>query len=265
VKDSKIELSNFRSPLWKYREKLAGEQIDLAGFFPARYLAAGTEQEIDAPYAYVQLASGGTGACFCYPEDLDLESLKHLVGRNPLDVQNLVSRVVELAVLDAIYARINELDHVRASEVCYFEGTYAVKSAARAQKLASLAPIIPGSKVAVVGAVYDIIKAVQDLGASVRVADMGHAGESILGCRIERDGASIISNSEIALVTGNVLKTGTLTETVSSSNCFTVVFAMTGANIAPRYLQLGATVVASESFPYYWFAGVKSEMRIYRT
>ncbi len=240
--------------------------VDMIAAFVPHCLAAGTGQEIVEPYLQAQLSSGAQGACFLHREDLSLDDLKGFVGEPVLDVISAASHNVKIALIDALYEEINKIENVQPKTVIEFEGTYAEKSLMRARKIVGLSEINRNDKVAIVGVVHDLVRAVIELGADVRLSDFRQADSTVLNLLIGKDTINLIKWADAVIVTGNILKTRTaneIFETAMSSSTKLTVFAMTGCNIAPRYLQYGVNLVTTESFPYYWFAGTKSKLKVY--
>jgi len=234
--------------------------IDMLAAFVPHCLAAGTEQEIIEPYLQAQLASGAQGTCFLHRGDLHLEDLQGFVGKPAWQVMAHASDIVKITLLDALFAHINTLEKIEQNETYQFSGTYSEKSWQRAQKLIEIAGVQDGQKVAVIGVVYDIVRAVLEKTAEVRLSDFGQHGKNILNLPIGVNSTELIKWADVAFVTGNILKTGTVNELLTAARQYSTklhVFAMTGANIAPRYLDYGASLVTVEDFPYYWFANTE--------
>ena len=112
----------------------------------------------------------------------------------------------------------------------------------------------------------DIIRVILQKGAKLQVADFALAGTEFDGVRIQYDAEPLIESVDTVIMTGNTLKTGTigkLLDTCKKLSKPVLVYAMTGANIAPWYLNHGASTVTSETFPYYWYAQTPSLMKVY--
>ncbi len=97
----------------------------------------------------------------------------------------------------------------------------------------------------------------------------GIVGKKVDGITIE-DGNSkneeFMKKSDVAIITGMTIATGTLSpllEMARKYNTSVIVFAETGYNLAPYYLNFGADAVICEEFPYYIFNGF-SNIKVYR-
>jgi hypothetical protein len=168
--------------------------------------------------------------------------------------------------MDAVYCHLNERDGILAAREFEFVGSGAVKSARRAETIVSLCGIGPGSKVALIGLIVDIARCALEAGGEVRVADFAEAGSEVLGLGVQFEAAPLIPWADTLIVTGNTLKTDTLERILKDAvGCGkkVLVYAMTAHHIAARYLDYGVDVVTAEGFPYYWYAGTKSTMKIY--
>jgi len=262
-----IEYFEAMAKTYKNKLNIRSTVIDMISVFVPHCKAAGTSQEIIAPYLQAQIASGAQGACFLHREDIQLDDLKGFVGMPVLDVVPKASHCVKIALIDAIYGEINKIEKIHPVDTFEFSGTYSEKSLDRARKIIELTEIRHSDKVAIVGVVHDIVKEVIEIGADVRLSDFGQMGTNILGIPISNNSTALVEWADIAIVTGNILKTRTVWNILSTAQRYSTkltLFSMTGSNIAPRYLRYGANVVTVEEFPYYWFSGIKSQMKIYK-
>ncbi len=241
--------------------------VEFVVTFNERALLLGDQRVYDDPYMLVQTVSGSQGACFMNLGDTKDTDVEGVVGKPALEVASTVPRHVGIALLDAYYQLLNIAEGIIPSETLFFNGLGHEKSLQRAKKIIELAQIEKGVKVAMIGVISDIVKEALDKGASIKLADFGMYGAESFGLPIEKDATQFINWADVVIMTGNTLKTRTtdsLLENISKNNKRILVYAMTGSNIAPRYLRYGAHTVTCESFPYYWYANVASCMKIYR-
>lgn len=232
-----------------------------------RAILYGDEHLYTDPYLIVQLSSGAQGACFLHLEDWNTAEFDMIAGRPVLEIVSNTPIHIKVALLDALYHHINIIEGINPSAEYQFQGTGSEKSLLRAQKLIELANIERGNKVAIVGLIVDILKMALEKGAQVKVADLAEAGKRVCGLLIEQNAMPLVKWADTAIITGNTLKTNTLNQIlkIARDNSVNVlVYSMTGHNISPRYLNYGANIVTSESFPYYWYANTSSTMCIYR-
>lgn len=245
---------------------VSGDVVDMVSLVIPYCKAAGTGQEITAPYLEVQLASGMRGACFMHRGDVKVEDLAGLVGARAVAGLKDAPHVARVALVDALSGHLPGVVGASTSTVC-LTGTYAEKSLARARTLVAAMGVHASMRVGIIGAVHDIVRACIEEGAMVKVSDIGQAGTSLLDVPIVADFQSVLAESDIAFVTGNVIKTGTLQDVLTTARAHGVrlaFFAMTGANFAARYLEVGAELVSTERAPYYWYSGVPSVLDLHR-
>jgi hypothetical protein len=117
-----------------------------------------------------------------------------------------------------------------------------------------------------IGAIVDIIQVVLEKGAELKAADFALAGTELEGIEIEYEAMPLIKWADTIIMTGNTLKTNTLGQLLDISRKLkkrVLIYSMSGANIAPHYLNHGAFVITSEPFPYYWYARMPSIMNVY--
>lgn len=240
-------------------------EIDLLGMFPHCARSPYRNQIICSPYIHVQLASGAKGICFFY-EERDIASAFQFVGINAGSVIDKVGLEVQIALVDAIFQHINRDKNLHPHKVVEFQGRISEKALNRACYIASLVQAAKGDRVGIVGCVEPMIKLLVDAGSEIRIADIHSPYQAICGIQIERDAMPIVDWATKLIVTGSALwmqTMGQILNRASTRSIFTVVFAMTGHNIAPHYLNYGANIVVSEHFPFYWFANTISKLEVY--
>jgi hypothetical protein len=220
------------------------------------------------PYVFIQLSAGSRGACFAYPDEVDISDSELIIGQPVWDVFEQAPDYIKVAILDAIYVILNnDCPRLRPDVRKYFRGTAAEKSSQRAESIVNLIAVEPGMRLCMIGVIEDIVCASLESGAEVALFDHLLAGETFMGREIGRDAGSSLDSADYVLVTGNALKTRTMDDILqrsAASGIPTTVYAMSGANLAPHYLSLGVESVTCETFPYYWYSGLESVMDVYR-
>lgn len=235
--------------------------------FSERARISGNTHTYTDPYILVQLISGAQGACFIEEDEFRPEDIEGIVGTRPLDAIPRVPPCLGIALLDAFYSHINSLEQIQPIEIYEFSGLASEKSIRRAIKLVELAKVQSGSRVALIGVIADIVRAVIDRGGEIRAADLALVGANIHGVPVQKEAAPLVEWADIVIMTGSTLRTNTLYELLQAAKQLprhVLIYTMSGSNIAPRYLDYGADVVTAETFPYYWYANVVSKMSIYR-
>jgi len=257
---------------WKYAqshsELLDRESITVEFIvaFSERALLSGSDHTYYDPYLLAQLVSGAQGFCFMDPKDLKLSDLDAIAGKYVFELLSYVPHYIKIALLDAVYYHLNLIQKISPSATYEFRGLAAHKSIARARKIVELAGVASNSRVVMIGAIADIVRVILEKKAELQVADFALAGTEIEGVKIKYDAIPLIEWADIIIMTGNTLKTNTLGDLLDISRKLrkhVLVYAMSGANIAPRYLDYGASVVTSEPFPYYWYAQTPNIMNVY--
>jgi hypothetical protein len=223
-------------------------------------------------FSYVVVLSQCLGQGCCYTEENPVLD-KNLVGK---DARQIVSESesIKLSVLDAIYSVLIG----KPAKSHYITGASFQKSRKRARIVASeVVSLLEESKlkhdyprVLNIGAVGSFVAEFRQRGFEISVTDKSkdEIGRTLSGVKVEshRQNRRLIEESDVAVVTGMTLSTGTLERIVEDSrkhHTKLVMFAETGANFAQEYCNYGIDVVVSEPFPFYIFSG-PSTIRIYR-
>jgi hypothetical protein len=213
---------------------------------------------------------GGYGCCCCYGEIGNLNYLEAYIGKD-IRTFNVINRNVQIALLDAGFSVIapppsfivkltgnsNEKAKGRASIVVY-EVLKCMKNNSR-------------PKVALVGAVANIITELINTGCEVLVTDLDSSviGKSLGGVTIgdgHKKTLEYVSKSDIVIVTGSTFSSGTtmsIINTAINNDSKIIFYSQTGSNFAGELMQLGVDVVVSEKFPFYMIPG-DSTIYIYR-
>jgi hypothetical protein len=251
------------------KESLALDQnsieIEMIGLFPHCARSPYLTQVICSPYVHVQLESGATGICFAYKE-IENKEVLHLIGENARVAIESSCLEAQIAIVDAIYGQFNKANGFRPRKSIEIRGRPSEKALERARIIASMVQAQKTDRIGIIGCVEPMIYFIKSTGCEIRIADIHSPYKSILGITVEKESSSILDWANKIVVTGSALWTQTIAQILSKASersIFTVVFAMTGHNIAPHYLDYGANIVVSELFPYYWFAGTTSKLELY--
>ena len=225
-------------------------------------LLAGGTHLYDDPYLVLQLNDGSQGYCFVHPGEVDNNSLKAAVGLRE-DAPPEDGPPWAMAIL--VDAFLGPVPPTVSHDLHHLQGDASAKSLQRAHLVASMVPA-SARRVGVLGGIEDIVRALAADGRSIQVADFHLQGRELAGCPVSGDFRAVLGWCDYALITGNVLKTDTLTAVVDELNSqekLCSIYAMTGHNLYPRILSdLPCASASVETFPFYWYSG-SSEMRIY--
>jgi hypothetical protein len=252
-----------------YRDVLSEEEmtVECITAIHEQALLSGNDHVYNDPYFVVQLAGGMRGCCFGFPAESGLD-LREFIGTPALAALDEAPDFLAVCLLDAIFQEINRLEGIVPTSSVPYEGTAAQNGRLQAKVLADLAHVEPGTRVALIGVVEDIARELLDRGAEPMLADLYLAGESVCGLEVSGNASSLVARADAVIMTGNTLKTRTidaLLALAASRGTRTVVFAMSGANIAPRYRASGADAVTTERFPYFWYPGLGSTIDIFES
>jgi len=236
----------------------------------ARELAvlSGSAHVYDDPYLIVQLTDGNQGYVFAHPNEISMQDMVGIVGK-PIRTIKLSELPTWLAValLDAMTPVCKGLPEPSRSR--RLSGAAQYKSEMRAQFIANLLPLQDTTNVAVIGGIEDIVKQISASAKDVRIADFHLAGTKLCGIEVETDYMSLLDWCDVALITGNTLKTDTLSDicsVIQRRNIYANIYAMTGHNLFPAIMaDLPFRWVTAETFPFYWFAGSDSAIRAFKS
>ena len=223
--------------------------------FASRYLLAQTHYQ---------------GCCFYQGPPLRPQSLSSLIGHNYQEARE-ACLPIRIAVLDSLFGFGRRIK--RPTRQLMQEGTPTEKALWRAkivgEEVQSLAPL--HSNITILGVSGLIVYRLMQLGYEVSACDLHPALAQIKlpgnitilnGSHQER----CIRNAEVAIVTGMALATETMENVLrcaSNHNTKVIIYAQTGANLAPQYLSYGARSVICELIPFYNFEGI-SKIFVYR-
>lgn len=212
------------------------------------------------------------GCCYCANKQSKIDA--SLMGRDVRYVKTK-NRCLDIALLDAGFSAFNtppEISHT-------LDGTSSEKAQLRAEivvnevmyQLEDLSTH-KTPKIVNIGVVGNILQKLSDKGYRVSATDLDKEiiGQDVHHVKIQ-DGnihtLELVSQSDLALITGMVLATQTLEDilsTAAQSKTKIVMFAETGAWFANEFCSsFGIDSVISEPFPFYIFEG-RSMINIFR-
>jgi hypothetical protein len=241
--------------------------VEFIDFIIERAILSGNSIVYKDPFIIVQLESGARGACFLHPGDICENDLEGIAGKPIFDLLDKVKPPIEIALLDAFFEMLNTKENIKPQSILELKGLAYQKSKERAQKLIDLAGVRKYQKLLFIGAIADLVDAAVQKGAEIKLADFGLSGTYVHGVLVEYDARPMVTWADNIIMTGNTLKTNTivdLLETIRRNKIPLLIYALTGVNIAPRYLYYGANIVTCEKFPYYWYSNLVSSILVYK-
>jgi len=220
----------------------------------------------------------GNGAAFC-PFEINSnfhEIFEKLIGKSEEELIDFLKILddqshyyVKIAILDALYEKIlpapdfevrliGETKALYRSDIVINEALSLIYKRLEEGKLKNETPVF--LNIGFVSTFNKVLKRkmsnfcyyATDLDKNI-VDKVYHGVRIFDGKAYNKD---LIKKSDVMIVTGMTLATGTLSNLLKLANkynTYVVIFAQTGHNLAPFYLNYGADVVVSESFPYYGF------------
>lgn len=224
-------------------------------------------------YTFIVSQTAGQGCAYCTGDKYSAGFLESLIGRDYFSLES-VNRCLDISLLDSVYASFQFTPQM---SVC-LEGNSTDKSYHRADIVVSesmrLCRKIVGlrkPRIANIGVVGAFLKKFLESECEVTASDLDEriCGKLFFGKIPVQTGSEtlgLVSNSDVAVVTGMTLSTNTLDDIISvaqESGTRVLIFAETGAHFAEEYLKLGVDCVISEPFPFYIFEG-KSQIDIFR-
>lgn len=219
----------------------------------------GSEHVYCDPYVLCQLTSGAQGYVFAHPGELDDSVLEELTGRKVGTLRASLPDWAKALIVDACWgeARLDCTPHATHELL----GSGSAKSRARAVLLSTMVP--PWSnRLGIIGGIEDVIAECRAPGRVIRLADFHLKGTVLAGVLAEGDFLDVLKWADFLLITGNILKTNTLSsiaELLVEWSKPAHLYAMSGHNLfAVRIRELPFRSVSSERFPFYWYANCQS-------
>jgi len=255
-------LDNLKRRALELSRKYTNEYFFIRGLWRFDLLFQPSLHERIFSYTVILAQCVGQGCCYTYENPvLDRE----LIGK---DAREIVPKYksLEIAILDAMYSTFEKNPTTRF----VLDGSSIQKSVKRTeivveQVLKALKQkkcIEKRPRIVNVGAVGNFIRELRKSNTEVFATDCDPMmiGKEIHGVTVENSDKTMdfVEESDLALITGMTLSTGTLDQILKVANKYgttVVMFAETGANFAEEYCKYGIDVVISEPFPFYIFQG----------
>lgn len=271
-------MSNIIDDLWELSLHLVPtsilRELTITGFWrTALWFRPYNEVRFRCNFVIAQTRYQG---CAFYSMEISEGEIEQLLGTHVLEARRSCVPL-QVALLDSVFGfLVNDLIAARVLEI---SGTSQEKALWRArivgeeveELLHALNLVSHPAHIALVGASALILDELLALQCTVDIFDLD---PTIIGTNIRRDmniidgksGLSSHQPPDIIVATGMTLTTETLDDILAYarySGAKVVIYAQTGANIAPWYRRYGADSIVSEPIPFYDFEGV-SKIRVFR-
>ncbi|MFZ2205531.1 MAG: DUF364 domain-containing protein [Candidatus Magasanikiibacteriota bacterium] len=271
-----ISLENIRN--WVINKSIRNKSngvVIINGLWRIRCLFQPTKHERFFNYHILVAQTLGQGACYYEKPELSDKILESMIGQEykgyPTGNEN-----IDIALLDSLAISFNSVPDFSIE----LPGLRSHKALTRADIIVDEALRISNNirnkknrkvKVCIIGVVSLIVEKLLQSGFIVSACDREKnlIGKKLFNKVIVESATKsldIISNSDIAIITGMALSTGTLSELVSvarKNKTKIILFAQTGAGFAPFYIRNNIDSVVSEPFPFYTFDG-HTKINVYR-
>lgn len=263
-------LLDLRQDLAQVADRFDPSHFRIRGVWTTRYWLQllPTSTAFDLTYLLVQTEE--IGCCYIPSDSLPSLNASNLLGASIFEHFDYPG--LQVAALDAGYGCLP-----KDGEESVLEGRNFEKAAPRAKLICNevkrLLPRPEGqNRVGVVGVVGELI---HELSAwpetQIRATDFATrvAGSVMDGIEIDwgMETAEMVASVDVAVVTGMTLANGSLEEILRAArqaDTKLVIFAETGHNFGPKYLQLGVDAVIAEDFPFYLSSTGPSRFRVER-
>lgn len=206
------------------------------------------------------------GACAIEENELSDEIVHELPGKSVSSLLEDERLPVRVAALDAYFNLVYPHENNSKARPFALPGGTAVERAKhRDAAITSLVNIEPGARVALIGVVNPLVKAIENAGGICLPCDFNlHTTQD--GQVIEQDMYKIIYDCDMIIATGMTMSNGsfdTLLQAGRESNVPLIIYAQTGSGIVPNFLGNGVTAISAEPFPFSQFSSHETTLYLY--
>lgn len=206
------------------------------------------------------------GACSIEGNELPDQVAHELPGNNVYNLLKDSRLPVRIAALDAYFNLVQPHENNRQATPFLLPGGTAVERAQhRDAAITSLVKIASGMRVALIGVVNPLVKAIESAGGICLPCDL-NLRKTQDGRVIEQDMYKIIYDCDMIVATGMTMSNGSfdvLLKAGRESGVPLIVYAQTGSGIAPNFLGNGVTAVSAEPFPFSQFSAHDTTLYLY--
>ena len=205
------------------------------------------------------------GACCHTKEQADLKIAEDLSGTKLSDALLDQRLNVRIAALDAYLGNIRPHKKCSRKTVTIPAGTAVDRANFRDKTIAEIANIKAGEKVALIGVVNPLVKAITDRGGICLPCDLDmKVTES--GQMVEPDMEVVLSEADKVISTAMTLSNGTfdrIRQRAMERRIDLIIYGQTGSAVAAYYVGNGVSAVVAEPFPFSQFTTDDSNLYLY--
>lgn len=207
-------------------------------------------------YYLLMRVEGYFGVCVHTPDQLDMRVVSELSGQTLKYAICDERSPVRIAAMDAYLGVEYPHESYCNEKIILKKGTPIERAEARDNLIAEKAHIEPKQKVALIGVVNPLIKAIRDRGGECLPCDR-NLKETQWGEPIEQDMEVVLSKADNVICTAMTLGNNTfdrVLECVQARNLPLTVYAQTGSAVAAQFVGKGITTLIAETFPFSQFS-----------
>ena len=206
------------------------------------------------------------GICYVEENQIPTSKLGECLGQPLSQMMEHDLLPIRVAALDAYMGDIFPHKYSLAKPILIPEGNSSRKSLIRAASVIDMMDLQPGEKVAVIGAVNSLIKAIRDKKAICLPCDFSGVPTED-GDTVTRNMWDVIAQADKVLATGMTLGNGTfepLLDYVNHHEKLLTVFAQTGSAVFPHLMGMSFINLCAEPFPFFSLYGYENTCYQYR-
>jgi len=254
------------------REILSGNlgrhpgQINITG---ASYICQTTRFSLETVlyqnYYLIMRVEEYFGVCVHTPDQINMEIVSEIPGISLEAAINDARLPLQIAAMDAYLGVEYPHENFCKEAVVLPRGTPIERAVKRDKLIAEKAHIEPKQKVALIGVVNPLIKAISDMGGICLPCDL-HLDKTQWGEPVERNMEVVLDQADNVICTAMTLGNGTfdrVVERVKERKIPLTVYAQTGGALAARFVGKGICALVAETFPFSQFSPYETTVYCY--
>lgn len=217
-------------------------------------------------YLIIRL-EGYFGACVHMPDQLNMNVVSEIAGNSIEHAIEDKRLPVQIAAMDAYLGTVRPHEKYCTEAVTLPKGTAIERAEGRDALISRIANIKANQKVALIGVVNPLIKAINDAGGVCLPCDL-QLKTTQWGDPIEHDMETVLDQADNVICTAMTLGNGTfdrVIERVRERKIPLTIYAQTGSAIAAQFVGNGVTNLVAETFPFSQFSPYDTTVYCYRS